>query len=299
MTRLADDAELVLHLRNQTGESPVWHAGEQALYWVDIPTGTLHRWRPSDQQHTSWRADRPLACIAPLAAGEWIGAMDDGVYRLSLRDDQILEADKLVGVGHARPAMRFNDGRCDRQGRFWAGTMFTDMAQAAAVGAVYRMTGQGGDLRLERVLDELIVPNGMAFSPDGRTMYLSDSHSSRQRVWAYDYDVDSGVPHDRRVFIEALAGGRPDGAAIDADGCYWICGNDAGLVHRYTPDGRLDRSLRVPVPKVAMCAFGGSGLDTLFVTSIRLPGAAPHALDGAVFVLRPGVCGLPEPAYAG
>lgn len=172
MTRLADDAELVLHLRNQTGESPVWHAGEQALYWVDIPTGTLHRWRPSGQQHTSWRADRPLACIAPLAAGGWIGAMDDGVYRLSLRDDQILEADKLAGVGHARPAMRFNDG----------------------------------------------------------------------------------------------------------------C---------------LDRSLRVPVPKVAMCAFGGPGLDTLFVTSIRLPGAAPHALDGAVFALRPGVCGLPEPAYAG
>ncbi len=298
-TRSAGEAELVLHLRNQTGESPVWHAGDQALYWVDIQAGALHRWRPADQQHTSWRAGQQLGCIAALAGGGWIGAMEDGVYRLSPGPDQVLGTEKLAGVEHARAAMRFNDGRCDRQGRFWAGTMLIDMAQAAPVGALYRMTGQGADLRLDRVVDELIVPNGTAFSPDGRTMYLSDSHPTRQRVWAYDYDIDAGVPHDRRVFIEALAGGRPDGAAIDADGCYWICGNDAGLVHRYTPDGRLDRSLRVPASKLAMCAFGGAGLDTLFVTTIRPAGAAPHALDGALFALRPGVRGIEEPVYIG
>ncbi len=297
-TRSAGEAELVVHLRNQTGESPVWHPGEQALYWVDIPAGAVHRWRLRDQQHTSWRADQQIGCIARLPEGGWIGAMEDGIYRLSLDADQVLATERWTGVGHARSGMRFNDGRCDRQGRFWVGTMLMDMAQGAPVGALYRMTGRGETLRLDRMGEDLIVPNGTAFSPDGRTMYLSDSHGSRQCVWACDYDIDAGVPSGRRLFIEALAGGRPDGAAIDAEGCYWICGNDAGMVHRYTPEGRLDRSLRVPVAKPAMCAFGGEGLDTLFVTSIRLPDAAPHALDGAVFALRPGVAGVEESTYA-
>ncbi|MFC4444768.1 SMP-30/gluconolactonase/LRE family protein [Castellaniella denitrificans] len=289
---------MVVHLRNQTGESPVWHPGEQALYWIDVQAGAVHRWRLRDQQHTSWRAGQQIGCIARLCEGGWIGAMEDGIYRLSLDAGQVLATERWTGVDHARPGMRFNDGRCDRQGRFWVGSMLMDMAQGAPVGALYRMTGRGERLRLDRMGEDLIVPNGTAFSPDGRTMYLSDSHGSRQCVWACDYDIDTGVPSGRRLFIEALAGGRPDGAAIDAEGCYWICGNDAGMVHRYTPEGRLDRSLRVPVAKPAMCAFGGDGLDTLFVTSIRLPDAAPHALDGAVFALRPGVTGVEESAYA-
>jgi sugar lactone lactonase YvrE len=172
--------------------------------------------------------------------------------------------------------------------------MLSDMSQPAAVGALYRLVRQGAESHLEAVADDLYVPNGLAFSPDGRTMYLSDSHPLRQCVWAFDYDIDRGVPGNRRLFIAALAGGRPDGAAIDADGCYWICGNDADLVHRYTPDGRLDRSLRVPVAKPAMCAFGGRDLDTLFVTSIRPADAGPHGLEGAVFALRPGVGGIAE-----
>ncbi len=146
---------------------------------------------------------------------------------------------------------------------------------------------------MERIDEGMLTPNGLAFSPDGRTLYLSDSHPARQCVWAFDYDPDDGMPSGRRVFIERLSGGRPDGAAIDAEGCYWICGNDAGLVHRYTPDGRLDRSVGVPVAKPSMCAFGGKDMDTLFVTSIRL--RLPLALDGAVFALRPGVRGIEEP----
>ncbi|MGB6007185.1 SMP-30/gluconolactonase/LRE family protein [Castellaniella sp.] len=295
-TSSAGKAEVVVQLRNQTGESPVWHAGEQALYWVDIPAGILHRWRPGDQQHASWRAGQQLSCIAALPSGGWVGGMEDGIYRLTPGPDQTLAAERLVKAPHARAGMRFNDGRCDRQGRFWAGTMLSDMSQPAAVGALYRLAGRDADLRLEQVFDGMLVPNGLAFSPDGRTMYLSDSHPQQQRVWAFDYDIEQGMPRNRRLFIEALAAGRPDGAAIDAEGCYWICGNDAGLVHRYTPEGRLDRSMRVPVAKPAMCAFGGKDLDTLFVTSIRLPDAAPHSLDGAVFALNPGVCGIAESA---
>ena len=142
----------------------------------------------------------------------------------------------------------------------------------------------------------LVTQNGLGFSPDGKTMYLSDSHPSRQQIWQLPLR-DDGSLGERSLFVDMRElPGRPDGGAVDADGCYWICGNDAGLVHRFTPDGRLDRSLAVPVKKPAMCAFGGSGLDTLFVTSIRPGGdVSDQPLAGGVFALRPGVRGLDEP----
>jgi len=294
-------AELILDARNATGESPVWHVAEQALYWVDIPARQLHRLRPDTGTHTTWTGDEMLACIAPRAGhpGQWIAGMESGLFAIATRDDGTLAATPVARATHAAHGMRFNDGRCDRQGRFWAGTMLMDMAAARAVGRVYRYQSDVNEEAALRVhFDEMIVPNGMAFSPDGRTMYLSDSHPNVQAIWAFDYDTASGTPHNRRLFADMKPlPGRPDGAAVDADGCYWICGNDAGLVHRFTPDGRLDRSLEVPVKKPAMCAFGGAQLDTLYVTSIR-PGGdlSDQPLAGGVFALRPGVQGVPEPA---
>lgn len=286
-------AELIVDARNATGESPVWNAAEQALYWVDIPAGRLHRWSVADGQTQSWQADEMLACLAMHPSGGWLAGMQSGLFHLHPQDDGGIRSECLARVEHPRPQMRFNDGRCDRQGRFWAGSMLLDMAQGAHVGALYRYDGQ-----LQERLDDLIVPNGLAFSPDGRIMYLSDSHPTVQAVWAFDYDTDSGTPHNRRLFIDMTRHpGRPDGAAVDVDGCYWICGNDAGLVHRFTPDGRLDRSLAVPVQKPAMCAFGGPHLDTLFVTSIRPAGdVSEQPLAGGVFALSPGVRGMAEPA---
>lgn len=287
-------AELIVDARNATGESPVWNTAEQALYWVDIPAGRLYRWSAATGQTQSWQAEEMLACIALHPAGGWLAGMQSGIFHLQPQDDGSLKAERLAQVEHARPHMRFNDGRCDRQGRFWAGSMLLDMAAGTPAGALYRYDGQ-----LQQVLDHFIVPNGLAFSPDGRTLYLSDSHPSVQSVWAFDYDTDSGTPHNRRLFIDMKQHpGRPDGAAVDVDGCYWICGNDAGLVHRFTPDGRLDRSLAVPVKKPAMCAFGGANLDTLFVTSIR-PGGdlTDQPLAGGVFALKAGVSGIQEPAF--
>ncbi|HIQ44596.1 MAG TPA: SMP-30/gluconolactonase/LRE family protein [Pseudomonas oleovorans] len=286
-------AELIVDARNATGESPIWNAAEQALYWVDIPAGRLHRWSMADGQTQSWQADEMLACLAMHPSGGWLAGMQSGLFHLRPQDDGGIRSECLARVEHPRPQMRFNDGRCDRQGRFWAGTMLLDMAAGARVGALYRYDGQ-----LQERLDDLIVPNGLAFSPDGRIMYLSDSHPTVQAVWAFDYDTDSGTPHNRRLFIDMTRHpGRPDGAAVDVDGCYWICGNDAGLVHRFTPDGRLDHSLAVPVQKPAMCAFGGPHLDTLFVTSIRPAGdVSEQPLAGGVFALSPGVRGMAEPA---
>jgi sugar lactone lactonase YvrE len=294
-------AELVFDARNAVGESPVWHAAEQALYWVDIPARTLNRWTLATHQLSRWQAPEMLACIAASATGGWIAGAESGVFALSPQADGGLGFSPLAKVSHAAAGMRFNDGRCDRQGRFLAGTMLMAMAASQGEGSIYRYQPHGDTPgQLVKLLDGFKTPNGMAFSPDGRTMYLSDSHASVQLVWAFDYDTATGVPSRRRVFVDMNPlPGRPDGAAVDTEGCYWICGNDAGLVHRFTPAGKLDRSLAVPVKKPAMCAFGGPGLDTLFVTSIRPDGVdlSDQPLAGGVFALRPGVCGLPESKF--
>jgi len=287
-------AELVADARNAVGESPVWVVQEQSLYWVDIPERRLCRWQAASGRIDHWTAPEMMGCIAPAAEGGWVCGMETGVFRLDLQGEGTTQARELAHVEHARPGMRFNDGRCDRQGRFRAGTMLMDMAAAQAVGTVYALEAGGV---LQPLVGELLVPNGMAFSPDGRTMYLSDSHPKAQQIWAFDYDTATGAPSNRRLFVDMTAlPGRPDGAAVDEDGCYWICANDAGLVHRFTPQGRLDRSLELPVKKPAMCAFGGPQLDTLYVTSIRPDGVdlSDQPLAGGLFALRPGVRGLAE-----
>lgn len=291
-------AELVFDARDGVGESPVWIGAQQSLFWVDIPGRRLHRWEVASGRHTEWNTAEMPACIAPAGEASWVCGMETGVYRLRLQDSGEAQAEPVAPVRHAGPGMRFNDGRCDRQGRLLAGTMAMDMAAARPDGVLYRLQGDG---HLQPLVSGLVVPNGLAFSPDGRTLYLSDSHPSVQAIWSFDYDTDTGLPSNRRLFVDMKPlPGRPDGAAIDEDGCYWICGNDAGLVHRFTPQGRLDRSLPVPVKKPAMCAFGGPRLDTLYVTSIRPAGTdlSDQPLAGGLFALQPGICGLPEPGFA-
>lgn len=174
--------------------------------------------------------------------------------------------------------------------------MFMDMSAARAVGELYRYDGRGISAP---VVSELVTQNGLAFSPDGRTMYLSDSHPARRMVWEFDYDIDDGVPSHKRVFADlSTYVGRPDGAAIDSDGCYWICGNDGGVVLRFTPDGKLDRRVEVPMLKPAMCAFGGKDLDTLMVTSIVSGKPEDAEWGGSVVLLRPGVKGVAETPFA-
>ncbi|WP_213939142.1 SMP-30/gluconolactonase/LRE family protein [Pseudomonas sp. dw_612] len=291
-------AELIVDARNAVGESPVWVPEENALYWVDIPAGGLQRWSAATGHVDAWTAPEMLACIARHSDGGWVAGMESGFFRLRPHNDGSLDSELLAHVDHTRPDMRLNDGRCDRQGRFWAGSMVLNMGANVAEGTLYRYSsGQRGPI--EARLSGFLVPNGLGFSPDGRTMYLSDSHPLAQQIWAFDYDIDSGTPSNRRLFVDMNhLEGRPDGAAVDAEGCYWICANDAGLIHRFTPDGRLDRSLAVPVKKPTMCAFGGSRLDTLFVTSIRLgDDHDEQSLAGGVFALNPGVKGLPEPLF--
>lgn len=282
------------------GESPVWRAEESALYFVDIPAGKILRLDPAGATLETWKAEEPVACIAFAKDGTLIAGMQTGLFALSLGEKGRVAAKRLATPGFALPNMRFNDGRCDRQGRFWAGTMHNDMAAAHAVGALFRYAPPAG--LSSPVVQGLVVQNGLAFSPAGDRMYLSDSHPTVRRIWSFDYDPETGMPSNRQLFVDMNQHpGRPDGAAVDEDGCYWICANDGGCVLRFTPQGRLDGRIDLPVKKPAMCAFGGAGLDTLFITSIRPADAAAlegQPLAGAVFAVKPGVKGLLETPFA-
>jgi len=282
-------------VRTRVGESPLWSSSESALWWVDIEGRELHRL--VNDVHSSWLTPERLACIALNDAGGLLAAMETGVFRLQPRPDAQLASERVASVRHPREGMRFNDGRCDRSGRFWVSSMVRDMSLAAADGSLYRLDASGLSKPL---VGGLVTGNGLGFSPDGRLMYLSDSHPSVRRIWAYELR-DDGALGARREFVDMnLYPGRPDGAAVDADGCYWICGNDAGALLRFTPAGVLDRALKLPVSKPSMCSFGGPALDELYVTSI-VPGAPVSgfdaALDGALLRLRPGVQGLPEAPF--
>jgi sugar lactone lactonase YvrE len=296
MTQPTVDILLTGHL-DAVGESPVWSVAEQALYWVDIEAPALRRWSMADGQLTSWAAPERIACVALHDKGGLIAGMETGVFHVRPGAAGLLDCTLQAMVHHPEPGMRFNDGRCDRQGRFWAGTMVRDMSLARPAGGLYRTDAAGLSAPL---VQGLVTQNGLGFSPDGRTMYLSDSHPSVQKIWTLPL-YDDGSVGERRLFVDMKdLPGRPDGAAVDAEGCYWICANDAGLVHRFTPDGRLDRSIRVPASKPSMCSFGGPDLDQLFITSIRpgQPVGDDVAHGGAVFVTRPGVCGLPETPFS-
>lgn len=276
------------------GESPLWCARQALWYWVDIAARAIWRFDPATGAARSWHTHEMVACIALHEEGGLVAGMESGIFRLRLDEaGQAVDAQLLAAPAESMAGMRFNDGRCDRQGRFWSGTMALDMTHAPATGNLYRYSA--GQAISAPVVSGLVTQNGLAWSPDGRTMYLSDSHASRRVVWAFDYDIDSGTPSGRRVFVDMTQHpGRPDGAAIDIDGCYWTCANDAGQVHRFTPDGKLDRSIALPFAKPSMCSFGGGDMTTMLVTSISAGAPAGDLLAGAVVILEPGVAGMPE-----
>ncbi len=303
---LTQTAQLLVPSQCQVGESLIWHPSESALYWVDITGKQLHRYHLTKNQHTVWPTPQMTGCIAlrlPQAGGGLIAGMQSGLFGITFTAHDQPEFAPLADVPHTAPQMRFNDGRTDRQGRFVAGTMTIDQAVGVGNPSIYQYTKGTLNTLLSGFVQPFTTPNGTSFSPDGRTFYLSDSHASQQRVWAFDYDTETGAPSHRREFIDMnLFPGRPDGAAIDTDGCYWICATDAGMIHRFTPQGKLDYSLTVPVKKPTICTFGGSDLRTLFVASIRPSGIdlSDQAQAGGVFSFDGlGAQGVAETPFMG
>ena len=277
--------------RDRVGESPLWHAAERALYWVDIEACAIRRL--VDDELQSWTMPERVACLALHEGGGLVAALETRIVHAQLGAGGTFTLATLVTASHERPDMRFNDGRCDRAGRFWVGTMVRDMSANVPAGRLYRLDTQGFQAM---PMASLYTPNGLAFDPDGRGIWWSDSHPLSQCIWHASL-ADDGTVGPRRLVLDMHdQPGRPDGAAMDVDGGYWICANDGGRVLRLAPDGRVDRVLQVPVSKPSMCSFGGHALDTLYVTSIQPanPQGDDIALAGEVFALRPGTQGLAE-----
>ncbi len=290
------DVTCILDVGAGLGEGPVWSAVQQRLYWVDIEAGVLHRFDPAGQRNESWQLPEAVGCVAPRRSGGLVVALRNG---FAFFDPETGDLERLCDPEPSKPQNRFNDGTVDPTGRFWAGTMRSPPATAMPDGALYRLDA---GLDCERRAEGFRTINGLAFSPDGRTLYLSDSHPEVQTIWACDYDAADGVASNRRVFATTheLAG-RPDGAAVDADGCYWMAGVGGWQLVRFTPTGRVDRIVDMPIAKPTKPAFGGPHLDTLYVTSIGGGGDAAElgAQAGGLFALHPGVVGMEVPPFAG
>ncbi len=291
--------DCVVDIKARTGEGAFWDQERQCLWWVDIPAGMIYAFDPSDGSNTCYRLDEPVGCLAPTIKGDLLLATKSGFWRFDPETGQKIaihdpEADQ--------PSNRFNDGATDPKGRFWAGTMKDDGTPPTAVGAFYRLDT---DLTSTKWVGGIFTTNGLAFSPDGKTLYCSDSNPSVQTVWAADYDCDSGQPGDRRVFFDARGvDGRPDGGTVDADGCYWMAGVSGWQLVRVTPRGDIDRIIELPVERPSKPMFGGKDLDVLFVTSIGTGLTAgtearqPHA-GGLLAVTGLGVTGVPQMPFAG
>jgi sugar lactone lactonase YvrE len=285
------DVECILRAENRLGEVPVWSQRERLLYWVDIRGPTLHALDPATGAARAWPMPEAIGAVALHAGGGLLVALASGLFRF---DPDSAALTPLQPIEAEIPTSRLNDGRCDRQGRFWVGSM--DRSTAEGRGSLYRYDPDGA---LHRLRGGIEVPNGLAFSPDGRTMYFCDTPT--HRLLAFTLDPDSGAIVAERIFAECAPPGAPDGAVTDVDGCLWVAHFGGARVTRYRPDGGIDRVVPLPVERPTACCFGGDDLGTLFITSSRqnLDAAAlsKYPLSGGVFALRPGVGGLPEPYF--
>ena len=284
----------VLDVKADLGECPLWSVGEQALYWVDIHAPALNRFDPATGANVAMPMPESIGSFAFRAKGGFVVALRGGIW---LADANGRLERKVADAPYAGAHHRFNDGRCDRQGRFVVGSM--NERRDAPSAALYRL---GGNLVLHELFGGLTVSNGLAWSPDGRTMYHADTPTHTVR--AYDYDTGSGAIANAREFVRWTGEtDRPDGGAVDAEGCYWTAFFRGGKVLRISPAGRTLAEYPIPAMCPTMCAFGGPDLATLFVTSARTmrdpDELARLPLSGGIFAMRVDVPGLPETAFAG
>lgn len=289
---MSQEPEVAVHTSPRHGEGPVWWEG--VLYWVDIAGSTVHRYDPATDQDTATPVGQPVGALVPRAGGGLVLALRDGFAELR---DGDTEPRMLVPVEDDVPGNRMNDGKCDRQGRFWASTMAFDAS--AGEGSLYCL---GPDLEVRKVLDGLAIGNGLAWSDDDRTFYFIDSLD--HGVDAFDFDPGSGELSGRRRIIDIPEeDGLPDGMCIDAEGCLWVALYNGWAVRRYRTDGELDREIRLPVAHATCPTFGGDDLGDLYVTTtpegLSEEDRAQQPLAGAVFRVRPGVTGTPTNAFAG
>jgi sugar lactone lactonase YvrE len=288
------DIRCVLPARARLGEGPLWDPEDRALYWVDIKGQAVHRFDPATGRDTLWPVPEPVGSLARRAAGGLVVALRSGFHFLDLDTGAV---EPVARPELDRTENRLNDGKPDRRGRFWAGSMH-DRGQAP-VGALYRLDPDGA---CHRMVDGIVISNALCWSPDGRTMYHADT--VRRVVWAWDSEPDRGEIANRRVFV-TLSGddGYPDGATVDAEGFVWLAHWDGWQLTRHDPTGRTERVVHLPVQRPTCPAFGGPDLDVLYVTSatngLSEEALAAQPCAGGILALDPGVRGVPERRFPG
>jgi sugar lactone lactonase YvrE len=275
------------------GEGPVWDVQEQAFYWLDIRGCLVRRYDWSSGRTQSWTLPEMVGSLAIRERGGLLLAMRSSI---SFFDPATGALERVAAPEAGRENMRFNDGKCDRQGRFWAGTM-NDLVREPS-GTLYRLDPQRGCVAQ---FNGLRTPNSLAWSPDGRIMYFADSRS--QVIHAYPYEPATGELGAPRVFHTVEPPAIPDGATVDAEGFVWSALYGGSRVVRIAPDGRVDRTIELPVEQPTSCQFAGPNLDVLFITTARQrltqEQLAQQPLAGALLAADVGVRGLPETRYRG
>jgi sugar lactone lactonase YvrE len=284
LTRVGEQTDIL-------GESPIWNAGEQALYWVDVRRPAIRRLDYASGAIETWSMPDLVGSIAFAEEDRLLVATGDDI---ALYDTSSGALERIAALP-TRPGHRFNDGRCDRQGRFWIGTMH-DITRAPE-GVLYCLDV---DLELREVMSKICIPNSLAWSPDGHTMYFADS--LRYAIFAYDFDPGSGRMGSQRSFAETKPPGFPDGSSVDSQGYLWNAEFNSSRIVRYAPDGTVERAIVLPVARPTCCAFGGPNLDVLYViTASQFMTASEleaQPMAGALLALEVGVQGLPEPKFA-
>lgn len=282
------------------GESPVWHPAEQVLYWTDIPGMAVHRHDPRNAEHKQWDFPTEVGSLAPTRDGGLLLARRDGLFRF---DPATGRSQALAPPPYDPAKERFNDGKCDPQGRFWVGTIYEPREPALA--AFYRYDARG----LQRMAGDVTVANGLGWSPDAHTLYFSDTKA--HTVYAQTYEPSTGEAGPRSVLARFPSkqagqdldtyGGRPDGAAVDVEGGYWCAMFEGQRLLRLSPHGEVLREIRLPVRCATMPCFGGADLKTLYITTSREKRPAEELeaqpLAGRVLTLRIDVAGLPANVY--
>jgi sugar lactone lactonase YvrE len=284
----------VLDARASLGECPIWSRGEQVLYWIDINAPALHRFDPRSVENAVMPMPESIGCFALRAQGGFVLALRSGIW---LADAHGRPTRKVVDAPYDPHHHRFNDGRCDPQGRLIVGTMNEHRDRGS--GALYRLDP---DFSLHELFGDMTISNGLGFSPDGRTMYHADTPTHVVR--AYDYDAATGTPSRARVFMQwSGERERPDGATVDSVGNYWVALYSAGKVVQLSPLGRLVAEHPLPAMCPTMCAFGGEDLCTLYITTARQKREAGELAllpqSGGIFAMRVEVPGRLEPRFAG
>ena len=286
----------MLRASAQIGEGPVWDARTQRLYWVDIIGQELHVFNPADGTDTTHACPEIVTSVSPRAAG---GVLLTLRRSFALFDEATGRFDAIADVEPGMPGNRFNDGKTDRRGRHWAGTM-GDVNWNHPFGNLYRF---GPDRRPARVAENICCSNGIAWSPDDRTMYFCESFA--YVIHAYDFDAVTGAIEHRRPFatVDAASGSFPDGITVDADGFLWCAQPVFGRLVRYDPTGRIERIVELPVSRGTSVMFGGRDLSTLYITTMRTTldekQLSEEPLAGSLLAITPGVRGLAETPFAG